>query len=234
MVRHLVPRVAKDRRGANQHTPQQVVVVCLTLLGWSLFASQTSVANQPTTSAISQHSASPGATDMGESWWTNNVRGVSRNGGASLPITLQGLMVRALTHSAQIKSFNDLPLIRQTAITEAQAEFDWIKFADTFWNDTSEPVGNTLTTGGAPNYNDHNLYGNIGLRKKNVYGGEFELRQRLGHQSNNSNFFLPQDQATSQLTFSYTQPLLRGKGQVVNTSLICLAQVDAGIAQEEL
>ncbi len=168
-----------------------------------------------------------------EPWWTGAVTNQMRRTSNPIPANLESLIISALQNSAQIKVFSDLPLIRQTAITEADAAFDWEAFMETRWNDISEPVGNTLTTGGPPRFRDHDWTYAAGVRRKNTVGGFVEAAQQFGHQNNNSVFFLPNNQGTARLTLSYTQPLLRGTGRVYNTSLTVLAAIDAEIAQDE-
>ena len=166
-------------------------------------------------------------------WWEQQVRGASRSNANPVSVSVNQLLVSALQNSAQIKVFSDLPLIRETAITEADAAFDWVGFMESRWDDINEPVGNTLTTGGPPRFKDNNFSFSAGLRRRNTLGGQVEISQRVGHQNNNSVFFLPNDQGTARLTMSYTQPLLRGAGRVYNTSLTVLADIDAQVAQHE-
>ncbi|MEM7315178.1 MAG: TolC family protein, partial [Planctomycetota bacterium] len=52
-------------------------------------------------------------------------------------------------------------------------------------------------------------------------------------EDSNSTFFQPNDQGTSRLNLSYTQPILRGRGRTYNTALVVLAQIDADIARDE-
>ena len=47
---------------------------------------------------------------------------------------------------------------------EADAQFDWTGFMETRWDDISEPVGNTLTTGGPTRFNDHRWDYEAGVR----------------------------------------------------------------------
>ncbi len=173
------------------------------------------------------------ASEQFSAWWKPLVPNRQRETQGSLNISLEALLVGALSHSAQIKVFTDGPLIRETAITEADATFDWTSFMEARWDDISEPVGNTLTTGGPPRFRDNNFKYSFGARRRNTVGGEVEISQRLGYQNNNSIFFIPNDQGTGRLTLSYTQPLLRGAGRVYNTSLTVLAQIDTAISQDE-
>jgi hypothetical protein len=152
-------------------------------------------------------------------WWQAQVQEKLSEQEQPLGITQDALLLGALRHSHQIRVFTDLPLIRETAIQEAYGEFDWRKFLETRWRDTSDPVGNTLVTGGPDRFRDNIWTGDAGFRRRNQHGGRLELRQQIGHQDNNSVFFVPQNQGTSRLVMSYTQPLLNGRGEVYNTSL---------------
>ena len=166
-------------------------------------------------------------------WWEPTVAAPTREDAQPVAVTVDALIVSALRNSAQIKVFSDLPLIRETAITEADAAFDWIGFMESRWDDLNEPVGSTLTTGGPTRFKDRQFSYAAGARRRNVWGGEFEVSQRIGYQDNNSVFFVPNDQGTARLTASYTQPLLRGAGRVYNTSLTVLASIDTQIARDE-
>ena len=166
-------------------------------------------------------------------WWQNAMSNRIQQGTQGTPVNLESLIVRTLQSSSQVKVFGDLPFIRQTAIVEAQAAFDWNAFINTRWDDLSEPVGNVLTTGGSPRFRTNQWSYSGGLRRRNTNGGNFEIAQDFGFQNNNSTFFQPNNQGTSRLRLSYTQPLLRGRGQVYNESLIVLANIDAKVADHE-
>lgn len=166
-------------------------------------------------------------------WWQSVMSNRLQAGTSGTPVDLETLIVRTLQSSAQVKVFSDLPFIRQTAIIEAEAAFDWAAFMNTRWDDLSDPVGNILTTGGSPRFRVNQWSNSAGLRRRNTQGGYFEIAQDFGFQNNNSTFFQPNNQGTSRLRLSYTQPLRRGAGEVYNTSLIVLANIDADIAQDE-
>ncbi|MCA9211542.1 MAG: TolC family protein [Planctomycetales bacterium] len=167
-------------------------------------------------------------------WWERHVHASVRSDATPASVDVNKLLQLTMSNSEQLKVYSEVPLIRETAITEADAAFDWTAFADGLWDDTSDPVGNTLTVGGGRNrFNDHNANVTAGVRRKTTSGADLEIGQRLGHQNNNSIFFVPNDQATSRLTVSFTQPLLRGRGKVYNTSLTMLAQIDTDVASDE-
>jgi outer membrane protein len=152
----------------------------------------------------------------------------------STPLSLEQSIWLALNNSAQIQVFSDLPLIREQAIVEADAYFDWNTFFDTRWDDLNNPVGNSLTVGGtATRYLNNQFSFAAGLRRKNEVGGKFEIAQQFGTQATNSTYFLPPNQGTSRLALSYTQPLLRGRGEEYNRSLYVLANIDTQAAQQE-
>ena len=151
----------------------------------------------------------------------------------AVEVSLQNLLVRSLDHSAQVRVFAELPEIRRTSITEADAAFDWHSFAESRWSDVSDPVGNTLTTGGADIFEDHHASGAAGFRRRNRAGGRLEAAQRFGWQDTNSTFFIPDQQGTARLSLSYTQPLMRGSGAAYNEALTVLASIDTGVATDE-
>lgn len=167
------------------------------------------------------------------SWWDQHVTNSFRSE-QPLEADIHTLLYLALQHSNQIKIAKRDPLIRETAIQEADSNFDWVRYLNSAWNDTSEPIGNTLTAGGtASRFNDNVFQGTGGLRRLTRYGGLLDISQRFGWQDNNSVFLIPDRQATSQLTVSYTQPLLRGRGAGYNNSMVFLARIDAKVAEHE-
>ncbi len=166
-------------------------------------------------------------------WWDPSVRKPLRTKSEDIPVRLDALLMGALAHSAQIQVIKEAPLIRETAIVEADSEFDWTSFVESQFVDTSDPVGNRLQTGGPTRFREHDVSASVGVRRKNRLGGQFEIAQEVGHRDNNSLFFSPANQGNSRLTLSYTQPILRGAGQMFNTSLTVLAEIDTGAAFDD-
>lgn len=167
-------------------------------------------------------------------WWTPFMASPMRRDSGSLPISVEDILIRTIRSSSQVKVFSDLPLIRETSITEADSAFDWSAFLETRWQDLNDPVGSTLTVGnGASRYLNQQATSQGGLRKRTRDGGNLVLSQQFGWQNTNSIFFVPAPQGTSRLVLGYTHPLMRGSGQVYNESLIVLAQLDTDIASDE-
>lgn len=167
-------------------------------------------------------------------WWDTHVTNQQRKTAQPLPTDIHTLMYLALKYSNEIRIAAEDPVIRQTAIIEADSNFDWVRYLNTSLNDTSEPISNALTTGDPSRFfNEETAQVVGGVRRNTRTGGQFDVSQRFGFQDNNSTFFIPANQATGQLTVSYTQPLLRGRGRAFNNSLVVLSQLDAGVAEDE-
>lgn len=169
-----------------------------------------------------------------EAWWNDHVTSQQRKTAQPLPTDIHSLMYLALKYSNEIRIAAEDPVIRQTAITEADSNFDWVRYLNTSLNDTNEPISNALVTGDNSRFfNEETVQAVGGVRRNTRTGGQFDVSQRFGFQDNNSTFFVPSNQATGQLTVSYSQPLLRGRGRAYNNSLVVLAQLDAGVAEDE-
>lgn len=180
-------------------------------------------------------SATSSPQDVQPDWWLAALQQPLRADGLEttpLMLSAETAIIRAVQNSSQIKVFSDLPLIRVTAVTEANAAFDWNAFIESRWNSLNDPVGSALT-GATNRYEDRNLTTTAGIRRRTIIGSKIELHQRAGIQDTNSSFFQPDPQGTARLTLNYTQPLLRGRGRVYNESLICLAILDRNVAEAE-
>src|SRR6056297_1056740 len=99
--------------------------------------------------------AIPEVPDDYRPWWQESLTNRIQSGTQAVSVDLDSLIVETLEHSAQVHVFSDLPFIRQTAIVEASAAFDWQQFMNTRWDDLSDPVGNVLTTGGSPRFRNN-------------------------------------------------------------------------------
>ncbi len=147
--------------------------------------------------------------------------------------TLEELFISAIQNSSQIKVFSELPLIRQTSIQEARGAFDITAFVEGKYDSVNDPVGSTLTTGGASRLEEEKLGFRAGLKKKVETGAEIYATQELKRTDSNSTFFTPNPQVEARLTVGVVQPLLNGAGIGYNRSIIRIAKIDSQIARQE-
>lgn len=210
-----------------------VIVASLLVSVASAQSPQTDMDVRSVMRTINADTASPVFDDLGD-WWHKDVQLPQRESESQLTVSLHDLLYLTIQNSAQVKVYSEVPLIRETAIAEAVSAFDWIRYTEGLWEDTDEPVGSALTVGGTgTRFQDHKFGVTSGLRRATWSGGELDISQQIGHQSNNSNFFVPNDQGTARLSLGFTQPLLRGRGRVYNQSLTVLAQIDVASANQE-
>jgi len=147
--------------------------------------------------------------------------------------TLEELFLSAIQNSSQIKVFSELPLIRQTSIQEARGAFDITAFVEGKYDSVNDPVGSTLTTGGASRLEEDKISFRAGLRKKVATGADLYVTQSIKRTESNSVFFQPNPQTEARLTLGIVQPLLNGAGVGYNRSIIRIAKIDSEIARAE-
>lgn len=167
-------------------------------------------------------------------WWEHHVGDSQRQNAESVSVTANELITQALAQSEHVRAVSLGPMIQQENIVRTIADFDPAVFFESRWDDLSNPVGNALTTGGPPRFNDHHWLSRGGLRQKNSWGGTVELSQEVGLQDTNSIFFIPDQQAQTRMTLGVNQPLLRRAGREYNESAILLAEVETNIAEYDL
>jgi outer membrane protein TolC len=163
-------------------------------------------------------------------WWE------SATGGALKPllttklhrvqsIDLEQLVWQSMQYSHGIQSILKVPKIQRSEIDIARGDFDPTRYAQSNFKDTSDPVGNTLTTGGPNRLNDYFWENAVGIRDRNQFGGKVDFGQAINARDSNSLFFRPNHQVDSKLTLNYSQPLMKGSGVFYNTSSIRISQI---------
>jgi len=167
-------------------------------------------------------------------WWAGEVaKPLPNEKNKTVALTVNDIFSRALANSNQIKVFSDLPLIRDTAISEAEGRFDPRIFAQGEYRQVNDPVGSTLETGGPSRLKENEWSLEGGVRKTTITGGEITVSQRFGFMDSNSVYFTPEDQALTQLQVSFRQPLLQGFGLDYNLAAVRIATIDRNIAVSE-
>jgi outer membrane protein TolC len=166
-------------------------------------------------------------------WWARPVSDSFRPNAATIPVELDMLFALTAKHSGRVLAVAQTPWVNETQIAQAMAAFDPTHFSDTRFDSTSDPVENTLTTGGPLRLEDNILGVDTGFRGETQKGGNYRIGQQIGHKNSNSLFFLPNNQGSSRLYANFTQPLMRGRHINLNRSLVLTAQFDTQKAQAE-
>lgn len=165
--------------------------------------------------------------------WSKAGHEAIREDDRQLREDLTGSYVSALKHSNLVKVLSDGPLIRETAILEAEAEFDWRAFGVGSYTGKNEPTTTTLTTGFVGRLDEDTGELDLGIRKKIVTGAEVSLSNKLTTLESNSQFLDPNPQSSSQLVLRILQPLGRGAGYHYNLATLKIAHLDTEIAAAE-
>jgi outer membrane protein len=181
-----------------------------------------------------QTTAVPPPPGLPEPYWLSElVR--SRQDAAQFQLWLDfdQAIWEALEHSPFIKATLTLPLQAQARIQEETGIFDPVPFVDSVFKDTSDPVGNTLTTGGPLRLQEMTIDSGAGVRARNQLGGSAELSQDVLLRNNNSLFFTPKNQADTRMTLRLNQPLMRGAGRSIATASLRIAEFNSEVSQHE-
>lgn len=167
------------------------------------------------------------SSSLTQPWWTENENSRLNPHIAAQGWTLEQLIWLAVENSPLVQSVLVEPQILQAQAAATNGQFDPSSFVESIFQDSSNPVGNTLTTGTAGRLNDHIWNNSSGLRAKNTLGGLAELSQDFNFKDSNSNFFTPENQADTKMLMRYTQPLMRGAGKTYNRSSYVVAALAA-------
>jgi outer membrane protein TolC len=166
-------------------------------------------------------------------WWIDQTAEKLGNVQSVQHWDLDQMISSALDNSPYIQSTIVETQIYNAKIGENLGPFDASTFVDSIFRDTSDPVGTTLETGTAfSRLNQIGVDNRVGVRKKNFRGGTTELSQELDLLDNNSQFFIPKQQASTKLRLGYTQPLMRGSGLAYNRSTIVIAELAADASEQ--
>jgi outer membrane protein TolC len=163
-------------------------------------------------------------------WWESPIKGalkplLTTKLHRVQPIDLEQLIWQSMQYSMRVQSILKMPKIQRSEIDIARGDFDPMRYARSNFKDTSDPVGNTLTTGGPNRLNDYFWENAVGIRDRNQFGGKTDFGQAIDARDSNSLFFRPNNQVDSKLTLNYSQPLMRGSGVFYNTSSIRISQI---------
>ncbi len=146
--------------------------------------------------------------------------------GLTLEQTIQSAVANNL--SVEIASF--APAISQSALTQAEAQFDWLFSASAQYQDSIVPQAGS-GFGGSTNFvrnASQSADGSIGVSRELSTGGTVSISNDINYTNVDSSFFgtppIPNPANASNITVGLTQPLLRGFGRDTNMAQIYLAR----------
>ncbi len=147
--------------------------------------------------------------------------------GLSLEQSIQSSVGNNL--SVEIARFS--PAIAQSALVEAEAQFDWLFFADAQYQDSSIPQagqGFGSTPPGVIRNDAQTATGSVGVSRQLNSGGTIEFRNDIGYNNVDSSFFgtspSPNPAHNADFVLGITQPLLRDFGREATMAQINLAR----------
>jgi outer membrane protein TolC len=147
---------------------------------------------------------------------------------------LSAIVVDALTHNPRIAAVTHRAAIAMERIVQEDAVFDPSVLLESKLASTSDPVGNTLTTGGPSRLQDDSWNSRAGVVRTTRDGTKIDLSQQAGLLNSNSLFFAPSNQGNTRLNLSVIRPLQAGAGRVYNERLILQARIDSNVTLQQM
>ncbi|HBE70149.1 MAG TPA: hypothetical protein DDW52_18530 [Planctomycetaceae bacterium] len=170
------------------------------------------------------------STVTSDAWWLHAATEQIRNSSKPVHLDLDQLFVLTAAFSGRVQAVAQTPWVNRTLVQQAFGAFDPVFYTDARFDSISDPVENSLTTGGPPRLEDDIVGIDAGLRGQTRFGTAYNVGQRFGHKNSNSTFFVPNNQGSSRLYANVTQPLMRGRKIDVNRSLVLTARFETQAA----
>ena len=149
--------------------------------------------------------------------------------GGSVPLRINDVIRMALENNLDIGVNRFAPSISEYAIAAAYQRFDpTLTFSGTVNRNTS--ASSTQLDGALTNTR---LSGNYGIiyNHQLEFGSSYQVRFLMNRISTNSGFSTVNPAYNGQVTYQFTQPLLRNFGRSINTSEITIARNNVGISE---
>ncbi len=138
-------------------------------------------------------------------------------------MTLERAVRLAVRNNLDIQLARLLPAISDTQVTQAEAVFDAIFFANADFSKLDTPQPDTAFSGFGSTQTDNRQF-TTGIRKNTTIGGQFVMQTQFGRQFRDPSIFDVREFRDASLSFSYVQPLLRNFGEDVVTAQIELSK----------
>ncbi len=143
----------------------------------------------------------------------------------TMKLSLREAVQMAARNNLDVQIAQIQPAIRVAEITQAEAAFDAIYFADFDFQKLDTPL--PPTSFGLGNFGtvqqDERTF-TTGIRKPLTTGGQVTLSTLMERSNRNPSFFVVNTHYNANILLSLTQPLLRGFGEDVNRAQILLSQ----------
>ena len=167
-------------------------------------------------------------------WWEDQVSQQVLELPRWVSFDLETVLLDTLANSPRIQSVAHQTAATLDRVIEQDAAFDSATLLGADLSASNDPVGNTLTTGGADRLREQSLDFRAGARKLTRRGAEIEWSQEVGFRDSNSTFFLPVNQGNARLSLNLTKPLLSRGGRYYNERLVTQARVEGLAAWQEM
>lgn len=141
----------------------------------------------------------------------------------AVKISLREAVQMAARNNMDVQIARIQPAIREAEITQAEAAFDAIYFADLDFQKLDTPLPPTsLGLGNFGTVQQDERFLVTGIRKPLTTGGQVTLSTLMERSNRNPSFFVVNTYYNANILMSLTQPLLRGFGEDVNRAQIQL------------
>ena len=169
-------------------------------------------------------------------WWQSRLRAPMLDKAEISGFEIDELIDRSLQRSSQLRVFADLPLIRESTISEAEGRFDPVLFADADAEILRRPTGSVLDTGDPTitELREERTELRGGVSVPLVTGGSVSASQAIGTRDSNSTLFTPDEQGVSEWRLEFRQPILEQAGLAVNLAPVRVATLDRDVSVAEL
>jgi len=173
-------------------------------------------------------------TQLTARWWDAPAGSPMLDEAEWVSFDLTAIVIDALAHNPRIAAVTHHAAIAMERIVQEDAVFDPSVLLESKYGSTSDPVGNTLTTGGPNRLHEDSWNNRAGVAKTTRDGTKVDLSQQAGLLNSNSLFFSPNNQGNTRLNLSVTRPLRAGAGRVYNERLILQARIDSNVTLQQM
>lgn len=139
-------------------------------------------------------------------------------------MSLQRVTELVAKNNLDIRLAKIIPAISQTQVTQAEAVFDAVYFANLNISATDQPQPPTVALAVFGNTQQNTRGLQTGIRKTLSTGGQVSISTEFNRQNRDPSFFIVNTFYESNVLLTLTQPLLRNFGSDVTRSQIALAQ----------